>query len=116
MELVDFELAFKEAASAHKKVGEVSVFNKALITIQKVFSFKAKAFSFCLFYCTLHRHSEWQRHDIRYLATCCLSRVKLFGLESSYIQPWILRFRATHFTLDDGVETTAFYILATSRS
>ena len=49
MELVDFELAFKEAASAHKKVGEVSVFNKALITIQKVFSFKAKAFSFCLF-------------------------------------------------------------------
>ena len=49
MELVDFELAFKEAASAHKKVAWVSVFNKAFITIQKVFSFKAKAFSFCLF-------------------------------------------------------------------
>ena len=48
MELVDFELAFKQAASAHKKVCWVSVFNKAFITIQKVFSFKAKAFSFCL--------------------------------------------------------------------
>ena len=49
MELVDFELAFKEAVPTHKKVGWVSVFNKAFITIQKVFSFKAKAFSFCLF-------------------------------------------------------------------
>ena len=28
MELVDFELAFKEAVSAHKKVGWVSVFDK----------------------------------------------------------------------------------------
>ena len=54
MEHVDFELAFKQAASATQKVGWVSVFNKAFITIQKVFSFKAKAFSFCLFYCTLH--------------------------------------------------------------
>lgn len=45
----NFELAFKEAASATQKVGWVSVFNKAFITIQKVFNFKAKAFSFCLF-------------------------------------------------------------------
>jgi hypothetical protein len=57
MEHVDFELAFKQAASATQKVGWVSVFNKAFITIQKVFSFKAKAFSFCLFYYTQHRHS-----------------------------------------------------------
>ena len=49
MEHVDFELAFKQAASATQKVGWVSVFNKAFITIQKFFSFKAKAFSFCLF-------------------------------------------------------------------
>ena len=33
----------------------------------------------------LPRHSERQRRDIRYLATCCHSRVKLFGLESSDI-------------------------------
>ena len=51
MELVDFELAFKQAASAHKKVGWVSVFNKTIIHFYKSFNFKAKAFSFCLFYC-----------------------------------------------------------------
>ena len=96
MELVDFELAFKQAASTHKKVGWVSVFDKT-IHFFKSFNFKAKAFSFCLFYCTLHRHSERSE-------------------ESSYILPWILRFRATHFTQDDGVETPAFYILATSKS
>jgi hypothetical protein len=50
MELVDFELAFKQAASAHKKVGWVSVFNKTIIHFFKSFNFKAKAFSFCLFY------------------------------------------------------------------
>ena len=50
MELVDFELAFKQAASAHKKVGWVSVFNKTIIHFYKSFNFKAKAFSFCLFY------------------------------------------------------------------
>ena len=48
MELVDFELAFKEAVSAHKKVGWVSVFDKT-IHFFKSFNFKAKAFSFCLF-------------------------------------------------------------------
>lgn len=53
MEHVDFELAFKQAASATQKVGWVSVFNKA-IHFFKRFIFKAKAFSFCLFYCTLH--------------------------------------------------------------
>ena len=47
MELVDFELAFKEAVSAHKKVGWVSVFDKT-IHFFKSFNFKAKAFSFCL--------------------------------------------------------------------
>ena len=57
MEHVDFELAFKQAASATQKVGWVSVFNKAFITIQKIFSFKAKAFSFCLFCYPSHRHS-----------------------------------------------------------
>jgi hypothetical protein len=57
MELVDFELAFKEAVPTHKKVGWVSVFDKT-IHFFKSFIFKAKAFSFCLFYCTLHRHSE----------------------------------------------------------
>ncbi len=91
------ELTFMAAASAHKKVAWIPVLKKIFIPIYKSFSFKAKAFSFCLFYCTLHRHSE--RNE-----------------ESSYIQPWILRFRATHFTQDDGVETTAFYILATSKS
>ena len=96
MELVDFELAFKEAVSAHKKVGWVSVFDKT-IHFFKSFIFKAKAFSFCLSFYTLHRHSERSE-------------------ESSYIQPWILRFRATHFTQDDGVKTPAFYILATSKS
>lgn len=50
MELVDFELAFKQAASTHKKVAWVSVFNKT-IHFFKSFNFKAKAFSFCLFYC-----------------------------------------------------------------
>ncbi|WP_405329288.1 hypothetical protein [Fibrobacter sp.] len=50
MELVDFELAFKEAVSAHKKVGWVSVFDKT-IHFFKSFIFEAKAFSFCLFYC-----------------------------------------------------------------
>ena len=85
------------AASAHKKVAWIPVLEKIIIPIYKSFSFKAKAFSFCLFYCTLHRHSE--RNE-----------------ESNYIQPWILRFRATHFTLDDGVETPAFYIQATSKS
>ena len=96
MELVDFELAFKEAVSAHKKVGWVSVFCKTIHSF-KSFIFKAKAFSFCLSFYTLHRHSERSE-------------------ESSYIQPWILRFRATHFTQDDGVKTPAFYILATSKS
>lgn len=52
MELVDFELAFKEAASTHKKVGWVSVFDKTIHSF-KSFIFKAKAFSFCLFYCTV---------------------------------------------------------------
>ncbi len=75
------------AASAHKKVAWIPVLKKIFIPIYKSFSFKAKAFSFCLSFYTLHRHSEWQRHDIRYLATCCLSRVKLFGLESSYFSP-----------------------------
>ena len=91
------ELALKKASPAHQKVGWVKIFNKVLVPVQKVFSFKAKAFSFCLFYCTLHRHSE--RNE-----------------ESNYIQPWILRFRAMHFTQDDSVETIAFYILATSKS
>ena len=49
MELVDFELAFKEATSALQKVGWVSVFNKTIIHFFKGFIFKAKAFSFCLF-------------------------------------------------------------------
>ena len=49
MELVDFELAFKQVTSAHKKVGWVSVFNKTIIHFYKSFNFKAKAFSFCLF-------------------------------------------------------------------
>ena len=49
MELVDFELAFKEAVPTHKKVGWVSVFDKT-IHFFKSFIFKAKAFSFCLFY------------------------------------------------------------------
>ena len=40
----------------------------------------------------LPRHSERQRRDIRYLATCCHSRVKLFGLESSDI-PFALSFQ-----------------------
>jgi hypothetical protein len=52
MELVDFELAFKEAVPTHKKVGWVSVFDKT-IHFFKSFIFKAKAFSFCLFYCTV---------------------------------------------------------------
>jgi hypothetical protein len=52
------ELALKKASPAHQKVGWVKIFNKVLVPVQKVFSFKAKAFSFCLFYCTLHRHSE----------------------------------------------------------
>jgi len=47
MELVDFELAFKEAVPTHKKVGWVSVFDKT-IHFFKSFIFKAKAFSFCL--------------------------------------------------------------------
>jgi hypothetical protein len=47
MELVDFELAFKQAASTHKKVGWVSVFDKT-IHFFKRFIFEAKAFSFCL--------------------------------------------------------------------
>jgi hypothetical protein len=47
MELVDFELAFKEAVSAHKKVGWVSVFDKTIHSF-KSFIFEAKAFSFCL--------------------------------------------------------------------
>ena len=46
------ELTFMAAASAHKKVGWVSVFNKTIIHFYKSFNFKAKAFSFCLFYCT----------------------------------------------------------------
>ena len=91
MELVDFELAFKEAASAHKKVGGVSVFKKVLITIQEVFSFKAKAFSFCLFYCPSHRHSE--RRSLE---------------ESSNIQPWILRLRAKHYAQDDTMGIKSF--------
>ena len=97
MDQKSLELTFMVAASAHKKVAWIPVLEKIIIPIYKSFSFKAKAFSFCLFYCTLHRHSE--RNE-----------------ESSYIQPWILRFRATHFTQDDSVETTAFYIQATSRS
>jgi hypothetical protein len=52
------ELALKKASPAHQKVGWVKIFNKVLVPVHKVFSFKAKAFSFCLFYCTLHRHSE----------------------------------------------------------
>ena len=87
------ELTFMAAASAHKKVAWIPVLKKIFIPIYKSFSFKAKAFSFCLSFYTLHRHSE-----------------------RSYIQPWILRFRAMHFTQDDSVETIAFYILATSRS
>ena len=51
MELVDFELAFKEAVSAHKKVGWVSVFCKTIHSF-KSFIFKAKAFSFCLSFYT----------------------------------------------------------------
>ena len=97
MDQKSLELTFMVAASAHKKVAWIPVLEKIIIPIYKSFSFKAKAFSFCLFYCTLHRHSE--RNE-----------------ESNYIQPWILRFRATHFTLDDGVETPAFYIQATSKS
>ena len=85
------------ATPAHKKVAWISVLKLIFIPVYKSFIFKAKAFSFCLFYCTLHRHSEQSE-------------------ESSYILPWILRFRATHFTQDDGVETPAFYILATSKS
>ena len=91
MEHVDFELAFKQAASATQKVGWVSVFNKAFITIQKVFSFKAKAFSFCLFCYPSHRHSE--RRSLE---------------ESSNIQPWILRLRATHYAQDDTMGIKSF--------
>ena len=97
MDQKSLELTFMVAASAHKKVAWIPVLKKIFIPIYKSFSFKAKAFSFCLFYCTRHRHSE--RNE-----------------ESNYIQPWILRFRAMHFTQDDSVETTAFYILATSKS
>jgi hypothetical protein len=42
------ELALKKASPAHQKVGWVKIFNKVLVPVQKVFSFKAKAFSFCL--------------------------------------------------------------------
>ncbi len=97
MDQKSLELTFMVAASAHKKVAWIPVLEKIIISIYKSFSFKAKAFSFCLFYCTLHRLSERSE-------------------ESSYILPRILRFRATHFTQDDGVKTPAFYILATSKS
>ena len=90
MELVDFELAFKEAVSAHKKVGWVSVFDKT-IHFFKSFIFKAKAFSFCLFYCPSHRHSE--RRSLE---------------ESSNIQPWILRLRAKHYAQDDTMGIKSF--------
>ena len=90
MELVDFELAFKEAVSAHKKVGWVSVFCKT-IHFFKSFIFKAKAFSFCLFYCPSHRHSE--RRSLE---------------ESSNIQPWILRLRAKHYAQDDTMGIKSF--------
>ena len=79
MELVDFELAFKEAVSAHKKVGWVSVFDKT-IHFFKSFIFKAKAFSFCLFYCTLHRHSE-RSEESSYIQT--LSKVRVYWFISS---------------------------------
>ena len=42
------KLAIMEAADC-QKVGWVSVFKKVLIPVQSIFSFKAKAFSFCLF-------------------------------------------------------------------
>ena len=90
MELVDFELAFKEAVSAHKKVGWVSVFCKTIHSF-KSFIFKAKAFSFCLFYCPSHRHSE--RRSLE---------------ESSNIQPWILRLRAKHYAQDDTMGIKSF--------
>ena len=84
MELVDFELAFKEAASAHKKVGGVSVFKKVLITIQEVFSFKAKAFSFCLFYYAQHRHSgaEGDRFHGHYRCGIALLQGDRMGIKS----------------------------------
>ena len=57
------------AASAHKKVAWIPVLKKIFIPIYKSFSFKAKAFSFCLFYYTphcqddmMHRHAE-ERSD-----------------------------------------------------
>ena len=46
------ELTFMAAASAHKKVAWIPVLKKIFIPIYKSLSFKAKAFSFCLFYCT----------------------------------------------------------------
>ena len=65
----NFELAFKDAAPASKKVGWTSIFDRVLIPVQNIFSYKAKAFSFCLFYYTphcqddmMHRHAE-ERSD-----------------------------------------------------
>ena len=51
MDQKSLELAFKQAASTHKKVGWVSVFCKTIHSF-KSFIFKAKAFSFCLSFYT----------------------------------------------------------------
>ena len=58
MDQKSLELTFMVAASAHKKVAWIPVLEKIIIPIYKSFSFKAKAFSFCLSFYTLHRHSE----------------------------------------------------------
>ena len=47
------ELALKKASPAHQKVGWVKIFNKVLVPVQKVFSFKARhlAFAFLFIHC-----------------------------------------------------------------
>ena len=51
MELVDFELAFKEAVSAHKKVGWVSVFCKTIHSFKSfIFLVFLKYYSLACFY------------------------------------------------------------------
>ena len=50
MEHETLKHAIMVVADLYKAAG-VSVFKKVLIPVQSIFSFKAKAFSFCLFYC-----------------------------------------------------------------
>ena len=90
MEHETLKHAIMVVADLYKAAG-VSVFKKVLIPVQSIFSFKAKAFSFCLFCYPSHRHSE--RRSLE---------------ESSNIQPWILRLRATHYAQDDTMGIKSF--------